>query len=459
MATESFTAANGTDITALSGGSVWAYTAGGSGILFVTSNAIRTVLPPENLLRSARYAGTFSNDQYSQIKLTKLAASSYIGCTVRANTAGNNYLFVVSGSIYYLWKTVNYSPTLLRSAGRTFSLNDVVRLEISGNTLTLKQNGTAFYTTTDNSLITGNPGVCAISEPAATDFAAGDDWEGDNLGSVTILSVDTDNSITSEQANIVISGSGFGASQGAGSVTLRQGSVSAAQAIDSWADTSIQFDTTILISGADIKHGSAITRVTTNGALFGELGITILPPTGQIYTDLTSVSTSAPERITAFPELVAGDQLWIRGVGDVPAPTGLVVNPDASFYFAPGSTPADFEVRVWDSSDATWGDWSSFSFLSGAVGTGAVGTVSTDPVTIVVLTGNAAVAYLSEVYPGLETLVTGNQLVGSAGTVVIDTGSSFLVTGVSATAQVAKLNIWSTIISSQPNANWVVVIT
>jgi hypothetical protein len=456
MATESFTAANGTDVTALSGGSVWAYTNGSSGKLFVTSNSIRAILN-DGIFWSARYAGTFTNDQYAQIKLVKFASNSWVGVTVRADTSGNNYYLNARSSEYYLWKTVNYTPTLLKFDFLSFSLNDILRLEVSGNTLTCKKNGTAFFTTTDTSLVTGNPGVGATTS-SSTDYTAGDDWEGDNLSTTALISIDSDNVINSNQTNVIAVGTGFGASQGAGTVTLRQSSVSVAQAIDSWADTSIQFDTTILATGADIKHGGAIARVTSNTAVFGELSILVNPPTGQIYTDLTSIATSAPERITAFPDLVSGDQLWIRGVGDTAAPTGLTVNPDASFFFEEGTTPADFEVRVWDSSDATWGDWSSFGFLSSLVGATSVGTVITDPVTIVVLTGNAATAYLANVDPGLETTITGIQITGSAGVVTIDTGSVFVVTGVVGTSQLAKLNIWNTIISSQA-PNWVVIVT
>jgi hypothetical protein len=276
---------------------------------------------------------------------------------------------------------------------------------------------------------------------------------------VAVLNVDDDDeNIRSDQTNVSVTGLGFGASQGSGSVTLRQGTASVTQSIDSWSDTAIQFDTVILASGADIKHGNAALRVTNNSSDSGQLDITVAPPTGQFFVDLASIATSAPERITAFPDLVSGDQLWIRGVGDTAAPTGLTVNPDASFFFEEGTTPADFEVRVWDSSDATWGDWSSFGFLSSLVGTTSVGTVITDPVTIVVLTGNAATAYLANVDPGLETTITGIQITGSAGVVTIDTGSVFVVTGVVGTSQLAKLNIWNTIISSQA-PNWVVIVT
>ncbi|MGH8259864.1 MAG: hypothetical protein ACREUG_09255, partial [Steroidobacteraceae bacterium] len=65
------------------------------------------------------------------------------------------------------------------------------------------------------------------------------------------------------------------------------------------------------------------------------------------------------------PDIVSGDQLEARGVGGGSAPTGLTLNNDATFTFASGDTPAAFDVRVWDSSDATWGAWATQSISSG----------------------------------------------------------------------------------------------
>lgn len=683
VVTESFTAPDGTDITAVGSG-IWAYGNGVAGSLFVTSNALRPVVNV-NTAWFARRAGTFDNDQYAEAKLSTVAVSSHMGVCVRANNAGTGYLLYASNDEYYLWRRVNYGAVLLRSAYRTFNVNDVIRLEAEGTTLRLIQNGSTFFTTTDSAIASGNPGVSGNGWPATTTFTAIDDWAGGDLNAppaytapyyvahsiaegqlldvtvnkptgtaagdilvfivgrdwatenvtapdfswtknysssmtspdgegfavftktagasepasytftstsqtntaailvayradlstvginvlgalttntsnnvspitvtaagvtttvpntrllwfaganpnasgiisgftapsgmteraetsavvgwsrvvladqeiaaagatgdksgsltlsnnlnvsgyfsavialgsfdVSISDVDSDEIIAVDQTNIVINGGGFGASQGTGSVTLRQGGVSVAQTVNTWADTQIQFDMVVLASGADIKNGAAYIRVTNNSAVYSELEVFVKPRSDQFYTDLTSVATSASERIVAVPDLAAGDQLWIRGEGDVAAPTGLVVNPDASFYFEDGTTPATFEVRVWDSSDSTWGDWSSFSFLSGLAGTSAVGTVNTEPATIVILTGVAAATYLTSVDPGLVIVLSGNQILGAIGLVVVDTGSTITVTGVSATAQIAKLNIWSTILSAQPTTNWVVIIT
>ena len=181
--TESFTAGNGTDITSV-GSSIWAYGDGSSGKLFVTDNRIRPILN-ENFARFARRAGTFTDNQYAQITLAKLAATSYAGVCVRANTSGTGYILAVASNEYYLVKRVSFSFVLMRAAGRTFNTNDILRLEVSGTTLTAKQNGTAFWTATDSDIPSGNPGVSAWSK-SASNFSAGDDWEGGDLVTTTL---------------------------------------------------------------------------------------------------------------------------------------------------------------------------------------------------------------------------------------------------------------------------------
>jgi hypothetical protein len=85
------------------------------------------------------------------------------------------------------------------------------------------------------------------------------------------------------------------------------------------------------------------------------------PAAGEQYVDLTSVNPTAAHRITASPDLAVGDQLHARGVGGGPAPAGLSLNPDGTFWFSAGNTPAPFDVRAWDVSDGTWGAWATQS--------------------------------------------------------------------------------------------------
>lgn len=176
--TESFTAGNGTDITSVGSG-LWSYANGSTAQLFVTSNEIRHKVNT-NTASIASRAGTFTDNQYAQIKLTKTSVSqSYIGVGVRASP-GNGYFLYVSGTTYVLGKVVSYGYNEIRVAGRTFNVNDILRLEVSGTTLTCKQNGSTFWTATDSALASGNPSVTGNGFNA-TDFNAGDDWEGGDL--------------------------------------------------------------------------------------------------------------------------------------------------------------------------------------------------------------------------------------------------------------------------------------
>ena len=60
-------------------------------------------------------------------------------------------------------------------------------------------------------------------------------------------------------ANLALTGTNFGSSQGSGSVTVTQGSP-AMNTIDSWSDTSIQFD----MNGGSLSDGAAALRVQNN---------------------------------------------------------------------------------------------------------------------------------------------------------------------------------------------------
>lgn len=193
-------------------------------------------------------------------------------------------------------------------------------------------------------------------------FNASGGWAGvlavyKDASSVTVTDVDTDESITATQTNVVVTGTGFGSSQGAGSVTIRQGSTSVTQTIDSWAATSIQFDTVFDSGSPDLKHGSATLRVTENGGAYGELAITIAAISGRTYIDLGTPNTTSSYRISASSDLASGDQLEVRGLNGYDFPAGHTVNTDATVTLDSGVTGVAFEARAWSVADSTWGSW------------------------------------------------------------------------------------------------------
>ncbi len=149
---------------------------------------------PTNQISAVRWvgAGSFTNDQYSVLKLTNAAAS--LGSTIRAGVvvraSGSD-----SSRTYYeavvfqagtteLNKWVSGTRTNLHSASVTWANNDTIELEAEGTTIRVLKNGSALggsFTQTDSSITTGAPGF------ATTASFTCDDWEGGNLSSVSDL--------------------------------------------------------------------------------------------------------------------------------------------------------------------------------------------------------------------------------------------------------------------------------
>lgn len=139
-------------------------------------------------------AGSFTDDQYSQLKLINpldfTGSTMRAGVIVRASSDTNNnrdyyeaYIASDSGSTptTYLAKWVNGTRTGLYSAAQTWAANDTISLEAEGTTLRVCRNGTPLggsWTTTDSSITTGLPGVTI----AGGTNCMGDDWEGGNMG-------------------------------------------------------------------------------------------------------------------------------------------------------------------------------------------------------------------------------------------------------------------------------------
>jgi hypothetical protein len=145
--------------------------------------------------------------------------------------------------------------------------------------------------------------------------------------------------------NLTITGTGFGATQGTGGVTL--GGVTVTPS--SWADTSI----VIPIALGDRKYNvnAAIVVTANGGAASSGYNVQIQPATGVSYVNLSGTLATSGDRITATPDLASGDQLEISNVqgGTI---SDVTVNVDASFNVVAGMT--SFDVRVNDGTE--WGD-------------------------------------------------------------------------------------------------------
>ena len=233
----------------------------------------------------------------------------------------------------------------------------------------------------------------------------------------TVTDVDTDESITGTQTNVVITGAGFEAARGTGTVALVDQDDTLTQEVsnyDSWADTSIQVDVTIGTS-TGVRYGAGKVRVTNNSAASGELAVTITAPSGKNYVDLTTLADPA-DRLTTDPDMEAGDQLeWSNVVGTGMTIADVTVYPDGSFSFTDGVESFDFRVH-----DVTTG-WGAIATVTteGLVPTITTTTLQngTDGVVYsvaIVVTGDAPITFslLSGSLPNGLALSTAGEIDG-----------------------------------------------
>jgi hypothetical protein len=177
----------------------------------------------------------------------------------------------------------------------------------------------------------------------------------DAAGSVNISDVDTDEIVTATQLNVVITGTTFGATQGVGSVTLRQNGNSKTLSVDSWSATSIQVD----MSGAGmgvvsgLKYGATDIRVTTNAGPSDDQAITVNPPSGTEYVELstpTSLTFDIYGNESRFHGGTSGTDPTVASQcawRNVSGPSSVDVNTDASVTVTGTGT---FDVDCTDNS-------------------------------------------------------------------------------------------------------------
>lgn len=170
----------------------------------------------------------------------------------------------------------------------------------------------------------------------------------------TIADVNTDEALSPGES-ITITGSNFGASQGAGGVAITQesGAVSSAVTITGWSDTSI----TGTVNLGGLSYGATTSLVVTdNAAATGNIAVTFVPATGYSYVTLSGYphATAYVVGDGASPALVDGDQVEYESTASSGA--GVTVNADGSFVLDT-TDPGHFQYRVRDDTDNTWSDW------------------------------------------------------------------------------------------------------
>lgn len=136
-------------------------------------------------------ATTFSNDQYSQVRIAGGLASGtqYVQISVRSSgtseAAFKGYAFYTDGIAgaghSEVARVVNGSWFALRSFATTFTTGDVVKMSIVGTKITLYKNGASIGTVTDATLTTGAPGVGVYGSTVTID-----DWEGGSVAATPV---------------------------------------------------------------------------------------------------------------------------------------------------------------------------------------------------------------------------------------------------------------------------------
>lgn len=132
-------------------------------------------------------ADTPNNDQYAQIKVWFTSGDYGAGPVVRCSISADTFytLIVTDRTTAQIFKVVGGSWTLLGGSSITisyFNNGDLIRLEISGTTLTPIIAGTTYATRTDSAITSGMVGMLNNYNNAYTYL---DDWEGGNLGGGT----------------------------------------------------------------------------------------------------------------------------------------------------------------------------------------------------------------------------------------------------------------------------------
>jgi hypothetical protein len=180
MATDSFTNSNGVELQTHSAN----WLAGNmlSSDFVIDTNAVRTPLN-RGITLFAYYTGTFSNNQYSEATIIQFGSVSnqHMGVVVRAS-GGNAYGFNHDNAGWLVQRTQSYGiPVELDAGSRSPSANDVLRLEVSGTTLTAKINGVTVSTVTDSAIASGSPGIGGIGGAASGTYTLLDSWTGADL--------------------------------------------------------------------------------------------------------------------------------------------------------------------------------------------------------------------------------------------------------------------------------------
>lgn len=176
--TDNFTRADNTDL-----GANWdsGYTSQFN--LQIVSNQVEGTSVGNHNLET--YNGTLANDHWAQATIKALAGTLRVAVRTSAPATWNGYLCIASdsGNTSIIQRRDAGSGTdLTSSATETWAVNDILRCDASGSTLTLKRctpSCSTVLTTTDATYGSGRTGLDAVPVGALTDVLVDDFLTGD----------------------------------------------------------------------------------------------------------------------------------------------------------------------------------------------------------------------------------------------------------------------------------------
>lgn len=129
---------------------------------------------------------TFSNDQYSETTLFTITTNTYVGAAVRVNTANTDaYVCITDGANITLQQVLGTgSAQTISSSAASIVSGDVIRLEVSGTSLTCKVNGVTTLSGSDSDLTGGRAGISSFCI-GACGVSLINSWTADNLSAAS----------------------------------------------------------------------------------------------------------------------------------------------------------------------------------------------------------------------------------------------------------------------------------
>ena len=128
------------------------------------------------------YNQSLDNDQYAEITITSVGAAysdSFIGVAVRMSVNNMYFLSAGYGGVSF-GKIINGSGDSFHYSPTPISVNDVLKIQANGTTITAYINDELFYETTDSDLSSGYAGVTCYGS-SEYNITHADNWEGGEL--------------------------------------------------------------------------------------------------------------------------------------------------------------------------------------------------------------------------------------------------------------------------------------